>query len=127
MKTLPPSLFQFLGYLTNGDIAEITIYTSKRKRLVFFPKTYPKKPATYNQTLNRNRFLHIGLRWRNMPQSLRDKWLALAPAANATVTGYNLFTYYMTGKNPNCIVTLERQTGISVIAETGDPIPHPIA
>jgi len=124
MKTLKPHIFQFLGVLTNGDLGPYTMYTSKRKRLVIFPKTWPKDPATYNQCLNRNRWRHAALRWRSLPQDLRDDWMLLGKKAYATVTGYNLFTYYMTGKNPKTIETLEHQTGINVITRTGPPLPH---
>lgn len=124
MKTIPPNLFQFLGILTNGDLADFTIYTSQRKRLVYFLKTWPKDPATYNQTLNRNRWRHAGIRWRALPEHVRRNWFRLAKRANATVTGYNLYMYYILNKNIRTIQTLERNTGISVIADTGDPLPY---
>ena len=124
VKTLPPHIFQYLGVLTNGDVEPYTIYTSQRKRLVVFLKTWPKDPATYNQTLHRNRWRHAALRWKSLPPDLRAQWLALSKKANCTVTGYNLFIYYMLNKNTRTIETLERQAGISVIADTGPPLPY---
>jgi len=125
MKTIPPNLFQYIGILTNGDLADYTIYTSQRKRLVFFLKTWPKDPATYCQTLNRNRWRHAAVRWRSLPADVRRDWMTIAKRINATVTGYNLFMYYMLNKNIHTIETLERQSGINIIARTGDPLPYP--
>lgn len=127
MKTIPPQIHQFLGVNTNGDLGPYTFYTSKRKRLVVFLKTWPKDPATYNQTLNRNRWRHAAIRWRRLSTSARNDWTLLARRANTTVTGYNLFIFYMMNTNIKIIETLQRQTGINVIAATGDPLPYPIA
>ncbi len=123
MKTLAPHLHQFLGLLTNGDLGPYTMYTSQRNRLVVFQKTWPKDPATYHQTLHRNRWRHAALRWRALPQSLRDDWEQLSKRAYCSVTGYNLFIYYITGKGTAVIQTIERQTKINVIDRTGPPVP----
>ena len=124
MKTIPPSIFQFLGVNTNGDVGPYTIYTSARKRLVVFLKTWPKDPATYNQNLNRNRWRHAAARWRSLSTAVKDDWTKLARNANVTVTGYNLFMFYMLDKDIAVIRTLEQLTRVDVIAATGDPLPH---
>lgn len=123
MRTIPPSIWQFIGVLTNGDLGPYTFYTSHRKRLVVFPKTWPKDPATYNQTLNRDRWRHAGIRWKALSQSTKSAWSQLARDGNCTVTGYNLFIHYIVGKGSGTIQTLQRNTGIDVITPTGPPIP----
>ncbi len=124
MKTIPPNIFQFLGVNTNGDLGPYTIYTSHRKRLVVFLKTWPKDPATYNQTLNRNRWRHAALRWRSLDQATRDDWRDLARRANLTISGYNLFVHYILGHGTPTVETCQRLTGINVIDATGPPIPY---
>jgi hypothetical protein len=124
MKTLPPAIYQYLGVLTNGDFGPYTFYTSRRGNLVFFPKTWPKDPATYHQSLNRDRWRAAGVRWRSVTQQTRDLWSLMARRANLTITGYNLFVYYIIGKNVKVIETIQRNTGIDVITPTGDPIPY---
>lgn len=124
MKAIPPSLFQFLGVLTNGDYAELTFYTSSRGRLVFFPKTYPKDPATFHQTLYRDKWRHAAIRWRALDQDTRDTWKRLATAANLTISGYNLYIHYILGKGTGTVLTCQRNTGINVIDATGPPIPY---
>ncbi len=124
MKTIPPHIFQFLGVNTNGDIGPYTIYTSQRHRLVIFLKTWPKDPASYNQKLNRDRWRHAGIRWRNLPPSTRNDWKRLAKAANLTISGYNLYMHYITGPPRTIVQTLQRLTGIDVLTATGAPIPY---
>lgn len=124
MKTLPPSIWQYLGVLTNGDLGPYTFYTSHRKRFVMFLKTWPKDPATYHQTLNRNRWRHAAQRWRDLDDPTRALWKQLATRANLTISGYNLFIFYMMGKGTPAVRTLENNTGINVIAPTGEPIPY---
>lgn len=124
MKTLPPSIWQYLGYLTNGDMGPYTFYTSHRKRLVVFLKTWPKDPATYHQKLNRDRWRHAAIRWHGMPQETRDLWKELGMKAHLTISGYNLFIHYMMGKGTGAVLTCQALTGIDVITPTGPPLPR---
>ena len=124
MKTIPPSIWQFLGVLTNGDVGPYTVYTSSRGRLVFFLKTWPKDPATYHQKLNRDKWRHAALRWNALPQSIRDRWKLLGRKANLTISGYNLFLHYITGKGTATVETCQRITGLDVITPTGPPLPY---
>jgi len=124
MKTLPPSIFQFLGILTNGDMGGLTFYKSHRGRLVFFPKTWPKDPATYHQKLNRDKFRHAAIRWNSLAPRTRIAWTTLAKRANLTITGYNLYIAYITGKAAGTVATCERLTGIDVRTPTGPPLPN---
>jgi len=124
MKTIPPSIFQFLGVNTNGDLGPYTFYTSHRKRLVFFPKTWPKDPATFHQTLYRNRWRHAAQRWRDLTPDTRTLWETMSKRAHCTVTGYNLYVFYILGKGEEIIETLERLTGIDVRTPTGPPLPY---
>lgn len=124
MKAIPPSIFQFMGYLTNGDLGPYTFYTSHRKRLVVFPKTWPKDPATYHQKLCRDKWRHIAARWQGLDQSTRDLWKEIGRRAHLTISGYNLFVFYMAGKGTGVVETCQRLTGLDVITPTGEPIPY---
>jgi len=126
MKVPGPFLYQLMGVIVNGDFGPYTMYTSQRKRFVIFPKTWPKEKATYNQTLNRQRWTQAAQRWRNLPDETKADWSALARKAHATVTGYNLYLVYILNHDVAAIATLERQTGVSVRNATGPPLPRPL-
>lgn len=127
MRTSKPLLFQLFGTIINGDFGPYTMYTSHRRRFVIFHKTWPKDPATYHQNLNRNRWRQAGERWRNLPEPTKALWRTLAARNHCTVTGYNLFIYYMIDKDRRTIETLQRIARIDVINATGPPLPWPLA
>lgn len=109
------SLEQFLrfcGFNTQGDLGPLTTYTSRRGKLVYFPRAPPKEPASAEQFLQRTKFRMTGNAWRAAAATKRTAWETLSKRANLRVTGYNLFTYWhMTGDN-KAIDTLANQTGI---------------
>ena len=124
MRAIPPSIFQFLGVLTNGDCGPYTFYTDHRKHLVVFLKTWPHDPATYNQKLNRDRWRHAAQRWQRLAPADRDLWRQISLRAHLTISGYNLFIYYTVNNGTAEIETLQRQTGLDVITPTGPPLPY---
>jgi len=124
MKNMAPHIFQFLGYVTNGDAGPYTFYTNKQGKLVFFPKTWPKDPATYHQKLNRDKWRHAAVRWRALEQCTRADWASLAKRCHLTISGYNLFIFYITGKGTRVVETCQRISNIDVITPTGPPLPY---
>lgn len=124
MKQLPPSMWQFLGSNTNGDCGPYTFYTSRRKKLVIFLKTWPKDPATYHQKLNRDRWRHAAVRWRALTPQTQTAWKTLGLRANLTISGYNLFIHYMMGKGTETVHACQRIAKLDVITPTGPPLPN---
>jgi len=126
MRTKGASIFQFLGLDTNGDLGDFTFFTDQRNEPVYFLKTWPKDPATYHQTIKRQRFSHIGNRWRSLDDATRSLWETLSHRANLQITGYNLFVVYMLGTGTRYVQTLQSKTGLDVITPTGAPLPFPL-
>ncbi len=124
MKNLEPTIWQLIGVVTNGDFGPYTFYTSRRGKLVMFLKTWPHDPATYHQKLNRDKWRHAATRWRGLDQSTRDDWSELAKRANLTISGFNLYMHYITGKGTQTVETCQRQTGLDVLTRTGPPLPY---
>jgi hypothetical protein len=48
----------------------------------------------------------------------------MARRANLTISGYNLFVFYILGKGTRVVETIQRITHIDVITPTGDPLPY---
>lgn len=125
MKILKPTIWQVIGTNVNGDLGPYTFYWSHRGNLVMFLKTWPKDPATYNQNLNRARWRHAAARWKALDQRTRDDWITMGRKANLTITGYNLFIFYITDHGTAAVETIQRQTKMDVLTATGPPIPWP--
>jgi len=125
MKDLKPAMYQMLGTVLNGDLGPYTFYWSQRGHRVMFLKTWPKDPATYNQNLNRNRWRHAAARWKALDQQTRDDWITMGRNANLTISGYNLFIFYITDHGTKAVETIQRLTKMDVLTATGPPIPWP--
>lgn len=114
-------ILRYLGFNTQGDLGPWTFYTSKRKGLVFFQKAPPLEPPSRKQIHQRNKFRLAGMIWRSLAAEQRRAWNDCAKKAALQITGYNLFTYYITRDDAAAIETVERLSGEDLI-----PLQRPI-
>lgn len=112
---LDQTILRFLGYNATGDLGPYTFYTSKRKGIVWFVKAPPLEPPTPLQIHQRNKFRLTGYLWRALVAEQREAWRLAQSRASLSITGYNLFTYYVTTGDASAIETIERQTGIDLL------------
>lgn len=113
-------LLRFIGWNSQGDLGPWTLYTDKRKGLVFFVKSPPLEPPSQLQTSIRNRIRLAAYTWRNLSPLQRRDWATVAKRAHLKIHGYNLFVFWITRKEDAAIHTLERMTKIKLIPlETG--------
>ena len=116
MALLPSStILNFLGFHPSGDLGPLTMYTSRRNKMVAYLKSPPKEPPTYYQIRQRNRFRLAGAAWTALPPATRQEWNTAANRTGAAITGYNLFTYYQLTHDRAAILTIEHQTGTQLI------------
>lgn len=108
-------LLPLVGFHPTGDLGPFTIYTSKRKGVVWFLRAPPTKPPTYLQRRQRNAFRLAAKAWRATPSSGRTNWSLAARAAGLRISGFNLFVYYHVKHDRPTIATIERITGISLL------------
>ena len=115
MKLKQPSLLQFLGWNTQGDLGPYTFYTSKRKNLVFFVKSPPLTPPSYLQIQQRSSFRLIAQFWQQHSDAQRAAWELATKKLKLNLTGYNLFTWYYTVGDRPTLATIERQANLILI------------
>jgi len=115
MAIVKGDIYRCLGWNVQGDIGPLTLYTSKRRGLVYFPKSPPDKPASYAQLVQRNRFRLAALAWTKCTPDQRATWSHAALAARVQATGWNLFTYYQLTRNAPPIHTIERLSGETLL------------
>lgn len=108
-------ILRYLGFNSQGDLGPWTFYTSKRKGLVFFIKAPPLKPPTRAQIRQRNKFRIVGFVWRSLSPRQRLNWGRAAIGARLQITGYDLFTYYVTTDDAATIQTVERQSHVTLL------------
>ena len=110
MKT-PKPIMALLGLNPSGDLGDYTVYTSRRKGIVWFVKAPPKCPPTYLQRRQRNAFTLAALCWRRVSSEARRTWSAAARLAGLKCSGYNLFVFFQLTRDRAAIRTIEHQTG----------------
>lgn len=108
-------LLRFLGFNSQGDLGPWTLYTDKRKGLVFFIKAPPLEPPSQLQTSIRNSIRLAAYTWRSLSGDERRNWELVAKRAHLKIHGYNLFVYWLLRHEDAAIHTLERLTKIKLI------------
>lgn len=106
---LDPSL---LGMHTSGDLGPLTIYQTKRGKIVAFPKAPPKCPPTPAQNTQRYRFRTAIANWKLLSDSQRLSYEQVTLRLSLCMTGLNLWIHVSIVHDFNLLDTLQHQTGI---------------
>ncbi len=105
-------LVNYLGLRVTGDIGPLTIYTSRRRKIVVFDKAPPLSPPSVRQLIMRNRWRAAASAWNEMTDQDRQSWSSIAAAASLSIPGYQFWIYANTKPNSSGVVTtVENQTG----------------
>jgi hypothetical protein len=116
MKTGPQHLLRWLGLKIQGDIADITCYTSRRNQIVWYYNAPPKDPPSMLQIGQRNKFRGAAATWNTLPALTRLNWELAARRAHLRISGYCLWTFWIATGRRDIIRTIEHQSGISLLA-----------
>lgn len=118
MKLLRPSLLNYLGWNTQGDLGPYTFYTTKRKKTVWFLKAPPTCPPSWLQTHNRYKFKLVAEYWHRHTAAEQTDWELASKRLNLSITGYNLFTWFYTIGDRTTLATIERLANLTLIADS---------
>ena len=105
-----------MGLRPTGDLGPYTIYTSKRRATVIFPRSPPLKKPSPKQIAQRNRWRATADAWATMDPAIRQTWQRAAATAGLRITGHNLYFWYVLAGDDATIKTIERQTSITLIS-----------
>jgi alpha-ketoglutarate-dependent taurine dioxygenase len=100
-----------LGLYPTGDLGLFTYYTTRKRHVVRFFRTKPRKPQSPAQRRQRNLWRAIARQWSSLPAQTREAWRALAARAKLRVTAFNLYIAYYSTENPTWLTTLSTLTG----------------
>lgn len=111
-------LIPLLGFNPTGDVGPFTIYTSKRRKMVFYLRAPPLEPPSEWQTWQRNKFRLVGYLWRTLSPAKQALWEQAAKLANLRITGYNLYVRFQLKQDYDTLATVSRLSGIDLLANT---------
>ena len=86
-------LLHLLGTWVGGDLGDFTLYTTRRRKLVWYPRAPPSSPPTVAQRRQRDRFTLAVQRWRALAASEHAQWESLALQLGLVATGHNLYLH----------------------------------
>jgi len=104
-----------LGTVLWGDLAELTFYRQPSGKVVSFAKTYPDKPPSPQQLIQRGLLTTAAAAWKALTQSQREQWAAAARRASLCMHGYDLWIHHQLIGDDAAIRTLERQTHTTLL------------
>lgn len=107
-------LIRLLGFIAQGDLGPLTLYTKPRERIVAFLKAPPDKPASQWQRATRNRWRLALTRWRALPPAIKAQWALAARRAHCRATGLNVFISAAVKSDRSVIRTIARQSGVPI-------------
>lgn len=108
-------LVRFMGINSQGDLGPWTFYTDKRKGLVYFVKAPPLEPPSLLQESIRNSIRLAAYTWRSLSEETQRDWELASKRAHLSITGYNLFVFWLLRHEDAAIHTIERLTNIKLI------------
>lgn len=109
-------LYCALGFIIWGDLGHTTIYRDKQGKVVWFEKTWPHKPPSPKQTVQRAKMTAAAAAWQALTAAARKQWNLATRRASLCCTGYDLFVHWQLMQDAAAIRTLERQTNTSLLA-----------
>jgi hypothetical protein len=109
---------RWIGYIVQGDIGPLTLYTSKRGKMVSYPRAPPLCPPSAAQEGMRDVFRQAATGWRALTPDQRRDWLTAARRATLTITGYDLWTWFWRTRREDQLRTVERLAGLTLTRPT---------
>jgi len=112
---IKPKIMALMGMNPTGDLGPLTVYTSRRAGIVWFPKSPPLTPPTPRQLTQRNRFRCAARAWRALDEATREDWHEACTGAALDIHGYNLWIFWQITRDNQTIATIERISRITLI------------
>lgn len=109
------ALFSIFGFVIWGDFGPLTMYRNKKARVVAFAKTWPHKPASPAQVIQRAKMSEAAAAWQTLTPAEQYQWNLATRRASLCCHGFDLFTHWHMTGDTTAIRTLERQTRTTLL------------
>jgi hypothetical protein len=108
-------LLTVLGWVQWGDLGALTLYRNRRGKMVAYAKTWPHKPPSPLQTIQRQRITDAAAAWQALTADQRAQWELATKRASLAMCGYCLWVAHQLTPDAKAIETLERQTNTELL------------
>lgn len=107
-------ILALLACSATGDLGPWTLYTSKRRQIVFYDRAPALSPASLVQRVMRDRWRIAGHAWSELPPSTKEAYNTLATRTRSIATGYNIWIWYQTTRDARALESLALQAGVII-------------
>lgn len=108
-------LLPLLGFAVHGDLGDVTMYTTRRRKRVMYPRSPPTSPPSPAQQRQRARFALAVTRYLALPAGTIAEWEALARRLHLIATGQNLWTHLALRWDERAWDVVVRRTGTALV------------
>jgi hypothetical protein len=112
----------FLGLYVAGDLGPLTIYTNKRGKIVWYPRSPPKEPPTSAQLLQRQRFAYAQHLWSTQSKQVKADWETAMKRMALDMTGQNAFMSISLRNDHDAVARINHRTGLNLTNPTFTPL-----
>lgn len=105
-----------LGLHVAGDLGAVTLYQTKRGKIVAFPRTKPDKKPSASQNLQRYRFMRAMHTWQALTDDQQEEYERTTNVLSLCATGANLWIHLCLTHDISYWLTLQHQSGIPLVS-----------
>lgn len=110
-----------LGLYVAGDLADWTLWTTKRGRIVWAPRSPPRQPPTAAQLKQRARFAVAQQTWAAISSTLKAAWEQAMITCDLDMTGQNAVMSLALNPDPDALASINKRTGLNLPMPTQVP------
>jgi hypothetical protein len=107
-------LLALVAWSCTGDLGPWSFYTSRRRKIVFYPRSPALSPASPIQTVIRDRWRMATQAWKAMDRTLQSNWETATRALSLGLNGYALHVYWYTTGDTRSLQSIQRMSGIDL-------------
>ena len=108
---------KFLGSWVGGDLGPFTLYTTRRRKLVWYPRSPPTTGPSPAQARQRDRFRLAIRRWNQLDQPTKNAWNELTLTLHLCAHGLDFWIHLS--------LRPDRQKWATIVANTGTTLTPP--
>lgn len=115
MKPSAPDL-SLLGLHIGGDLGPVTIYQTKRGKVVAYPIAKPKSKPTAAQNLQRYRFMRAVHTWQDLTDDQQQAYEDTTNVLSLCATGMNIWISLCLTHDIPAWLALKRQANLPLVS-----------
>jgi len=108
-------MFTFLGLEISGDLGDVTMWRTRRGKIVCYPRTVPGKVPSIAQQNHRQHFRESVARWMLLTNCEKQHYEDASRKCSLPMTGHDLWIRWTFAGTIAEAQTIERLAGVKLV------------